>query len=258
MAAIAPVYYSPLGVFLFFFFGSFTFLFGITVGYHRLLTHRSFSTSLAFARILALLGTLALQDGPVTWVAIHRVHHRSSDVDGDPHTPRHGFFWAHMFWFTFKHPELRTHETRRVFAKDIDRDPFLRWLEIYYYPLHFSVALLLFGIGYASAGVNGGFSALIWGGALRIVAVWHVTFLVNSAAHVWGYQTYDTGDGSRNNWFVAILACGEGWHNNHHANPRAANFGVQRWEIDLGFYTVRLLEALNLAWNVKVSARSGR
>jgi stearoyl-CoA desaturase (delta-9 desaturase) len=226
-----------------------------------LLTHRGYRCPLWLEHALATIGVCCLQDTPARWVSIHRLHHQHSDERPDPHSPLVSFLWGHVGWLLVENRDLRPMVLYERYAKDLLRDPFywklergLRWLWIYLaqWPVFFLVG---FAAGWASsgapsAGVQFGLSLMVWGVFVRTVLVWHITWSVNSLAHVWGYRNYETGEQSRNNWFVAILTSGEGWHNNHHADTRSARHGHRWWEIDLIFTCVRGLEAVGLAWNV--------
>ena len=218
--------------------------FGITLGFHRLLTHRSFKPPKWLEYLTTVCGTLALQGGPVKWVATHRVHHAFSDRPQDPHSPKKGFLWAHMLWL-FTYDEILDHPKRYWrFAPELARDPVHQFLN----KTHTLQTVLLGAILYAL----GGWSFVVWGVFVRLVFVYHSTWLVNSAAHLWGYQTFDTGEGSRNNWWVALLTYGEGWHNNHHAYPYSAAHGLRWWEFDLTYLTIRLLALFGLATNIRL------
>lgn len=221
---------------------------GIGLGFHRLLTHRSFETSNAFKRLLALFGTLALQTGPVSWVAHHRLHHKKTDQDDDPHTPRYSLLWAHLGWTVFVFPERE--EVKHRMARDIAKDRVLFFLDRYNWIIGGSCFLLLFMVGYGLDGVEHGLSLLLWGGCLRTVYAWHSTFIVNSICHMHGYRTYPTADGSRNSWLGALLAHGEGWHNNHHAYPRSASHGHHRFELDPLYLLLRVLEKIRIVSKV--------
>jgi stearoyl-CoA desaturase (delta-9 desaturase) len=259
--AFIPWFFSWTGVALLvggiYFFG----MLGINLCFHRLLTHRGFSCPLWLERGLALLGVCCVQDSPVHWVAVHRKHHHHADEALDPHTPVTGFFWAHMGWLLVKSEELRRGPLTEQYAKDIVRDPLYAWLERRNHwikvALAFSAAYFFAGfVVYVLAGegvaeaVQFGSSLFVWGAALRVVVVWHMTWAVNSVTHVWGTRRYDTPDVSRNNPIVGLLVHGEGWHNNHHADPRSARHGHRWWELDVTWLTIRLLQALRLAKDV--------
>lgn len=231
---------------------------GVNVGFHRLLTHRSFSCSLRLEHILAVLGTCSLQYSPAFWVAVHRRHHHHSDDEMDPHSPSASFFWAHFGWLLVRPADMKPAVMIDRYARDLMRDPLYVSLERRknWIKLTFASWLVLFLAGLAVALVRGettsdalqfGTSIFIWGGPLRIVLVWHTTWSVNSVAHLWGYRNYETNDDSRNNLIVGILAAGEGWHNNHHADPGSAQHGHTWWEFDLTWQIIRLLMALGLA-----------
>jgi stearoyl-CoA desaturase (delta-9 desaturase) len=217
---------------------------GICLGYHRILTHRSARIPRPLEYAIATLGALALEGGPITWVATHRVHHLYSDTPADPHNARRGFLWAHMLWLVVPNPARPTEEAVNKYAADLACDPYYRWLERYSAWLQLPLALALFAVG--------GFSWLVWGMFVRLVFSYHCTWLVNSAAHSIGYRTYDTGDLSTNNWWVALLAWGEGWHNNHHAFPSSARHGLRWYELDSTWLTIRLLALARIATRVRV------
>jgi stearoyl-CoA desaturase (delta-9 desaturase) len=188
--------------------------FGITVGYHRLLTHRGFRTPKAVEYFLALLGTLAAQAGPMQWVATHRAHHRHSDQEGDPHSPRSGFWWSHILWWMPYEADLDDPALYRRYVLDLDKDPVHRFLNRWHIVFPLVLAGLLFVVGELWAGV--GLSWLIWGFFVRTATLYHATWLVNSATHRWGHRSHATKDRSTNLWWVALISFGEGWHNNHH------------------------------------------
>ncbi|MEX0886269.1 MAG: fatty acid desaturase, partial [Phycisphaeraceae bacterium] len=211
---------------------------GVTLGFHRLLTHRSFKTPKWLEYTLTAFGCLAWQGGPATWVGTHRIHHKHSDSDLDPHTPNHGFTWSHIFWCMHKEPEG---QNAAAAAKDLLRDPFIRRLNRHFWVPQAILAVVLLAGGELARyfGLNAsGLSWVIWGVALRTVLVYHATWFVNSASHTWGYQTFETGDRSTNLWWVALLSFGEGWHNNHHAHPRSAAHGQNWYEIDIPYLTI--------------------
>jgi stearoyl-CoA desaturase (delta-9 desaturase) len=218
---------------------------GITLGFHRLLTHQSFTAPRWVARFLTVCGTLAVQGGPIAWVAGHRVHHAHSDREKDPHNSRKGFWWAHIGWIFYRDPVLGTFHGYKQYAKDLVADPFILFLDRYYVYLQ-----VLFGLGLL---LLGGWSFVIWGIFVRLVFGWHCTWLVNSASHMFGYQSYDSRDEARNCWWVALLSFGEGWHNNHHAFPRSARHGLQWWEFDSSYVILRLMQVCGLVSDLRVS-----
>jgi stearoyl-CoA desaturase (delta-9 desaturase) len=235
---------------------------GINLGYHRLLTHRSFSTAPWVERALVFLGLCCMEDTPIKWVSVHRRHHQHSDEPPDPHSPRAGFFWSHVGWLFVHNPETHGHEAYRRYVPDLVQDRFYRWIEgglrwVWIYVAHVAAffvvgaALGVIMTGSMWGGLQQGLSLLVWGALLRTVVVWHITFSVNSLAHVAGYRNYSTTDDSRNNWLVALLTVGEGWHNNHHQDPSSASNHHRWWELDVSYYQIKLLETLGLAWNVK-------
>lgn len=217
---------------------------GICLCYHRLLTHRSFELWKPLEYALALFGCMAWQNGPIKWVAIHRLHHARSDRPNDPHSPTRGFWWAHMGWLMAFDEELDLYERYRAYALDLDRDPVYRFLNATHGWYQFGLAILLY--------LWGGWPCVLWGSVLRTVFMWHATWLVNSAAHTWGYRVWATEDRSTNNWWVGLLTYGEGWHNNHHAFLRSAAHGLRWWELDLTYLTVRLLAALGLVRKIQL------
>ena len=223
---------------------------GICLGYHRMLTHASFNTHRWVRRGIATIGCLAGEGPPMVWVANHRLHHARSDQEGDPHSPREGGWWSHVMWLAFRVGGKDAGEYYRKWVPDLYRDRYLRLLDYGFVPLNLLMAALVSAIGYAIGGKSLAISWFVWGTALRMVFVLHSTWLVNSASHMWGYRNYETRDDSRNNWWVALMTYGEGWHNNHHAHPRMANHGHKWWEFDMTFNTIRLMRSLGLAWDV--------
>lgn len=226
---------------------------GITMGYHRLLTHRSFRTPRFVEYILTALGALANQGGPLQWVAIHRVHHQHSDREGDPHTPRDGVWWAHMFWWMPRERHMEGPTLHQRYVADLARDPVHRFFQHGYIVLPILLSLALFAAGEWAGGL--GWSWLVWGMFVRTVFVHHATWFVNSATHLWGYRTYETHDDSTNLWWVALLTLGEGWHNNHHAFPRSARHGIRWWEFDPTFLMIRTMSWMGLAKHIHVPGR---
>ena len=218
---------------------------GICLCYHRLLTHRSFQTSKPMEYFLVIMGVLNWQGPPIRWVGGHRLHHKHSDTDDDPHTPHHGFGWSHVLW-CFTRDECG--RNARDAAKDLQRDPGLMFIDKWHSIPQFILAGILFTVGHFWQ--DAGLTWVIWGVGVRTVFVYHVTWFVNSAAHTWGYRTFQTDDGSRNTWWVALVSFGEGWHNNHHAQQRSAAHGMRWWEVDLTWWTILAMEKLGLATEV--------
>ncbi len=215
---------------------------GIGLGYHRLLTHRGFVVPKWLEYTLSVMGTLALQSGPLTWVTTHRIHHAFTDQEKDPHSPRHGTYWSHMGWIMRGKAQNQTPADMKRYCPDFADDRFHQWLNKYYWLPISLVALALLAIG--------GWTMVIWGVVLKTVVGWHFTWLVNSATHLWGTRRFETRDDSRNNALIAALTFGEGWHNNHHAYPRSARHGLRWFEFDVNWVQIRLLEMLGLAKNV--------
>jgi len=214
-------------------------MFAITAGYHRYFSHRSFKTSRVFQFILALLAMGSAQQGVLWWASHHRNHHKYSDQPEDAHSPRqHGFWWSHCFWLLRGN---RTTDLDKV--KDFARYPELRWLDRHDLFVAVAWGFLIYFIG--------GPTALFWGHFVAIVLAWHVTFCINSLAHVWGSRRYATTDDSRNNPVLAVLTFGEGWHNNHHHYQRSARQGFFWWEVDITYYVLRVLEKLRIVWDVE-------
>ena len=228
-------------------------MFAITGFYHRYFSHRSFKTSRVGQFVFGLLGASAVQRGPVWWAAHHRFHHANSDREADPHSPvQHGFWRAHMGWFLSIRgfaPDLR-------FVRDLLKFPELRWLDRFdiLIPLLLGVGMFLFGVLLAHFYPHlqtSGLQMLVWGFFISTVLCWHATYTINSLSHLFGRQRYRTGDTSRNNWFLAILTLGEGWHNNHHYYPNSARQGFFWWEYDLTYYLLKLMSWLGLIWDLK-------
>lgn len=221
---------------------------GITLGFHRLVTHRSFQTPKWLEYFLIFCGSLTCQGGVIDWVGLHRIHHLHSDKPADPHDSNKGFLWSHMTCWFYHLPADK--EIPR-YTKDIADDPVYQFLNKYFFPLQIALGVALYFLGEAlSPGL--GWPFVIWGIFVRLVAVFHCTWLVNSATHKFGYRTYDSDDRSTNCWWVALLTYGEGWHNNHHAFQYSARHGMQWWEIDITWMTIQLLQALGLATKVKL------
>ena len=234
--------------------------FGTTIGFHRYFTHRGFEARLPVKVTLAILGCMTMQGPIIQWVTDHRKHHALSDKPGDPHSPHvghgdgiggriRGFAHAHVGWM-FSSLGM---EQGRVYGKDLYEDRVIVWIDRLYL---LWVALSLgipFAIGYAAGGGSLwlGLEALVWGGLFRIFLYQHATFSVNSICHMFGRQDYVSRDEARNNWIVALLVFGEGWHNNHHAFPASARHGLHRFQLDVSWWVIRALERTKLVWNVK-------
>ncbi|MGH9670490.1 MAG: acyl-CoA desaturase [Terriglobales bacterium] len=218
---------------------------GIGMGYHRLLTHRGYKTPKVIEYFLTTCATLALEGGPIFWVAIHRIHHARSDKEGDPHSPRDGGWWSHMGWILGG--QSRHHDTQVLarFVPDLAADRYHRFISRFHYVPMILLAAVLYALG--------GLPFVLWGIFLRVTVGLHSTWLVNSATHMWGRRRFATTDTSRNNWWVALLSFGEGWHNNHHAHPTAARHGLAWYEVDMNWYGIRTLQLLGLAKDVKLT-----
>jgi stearoyl-CoA desaturase (delta-9 desaturase) len=219
-------------------------IFGITGGYHRYFSHRTYRTGRAFQFVLALLGASSMQKGPLWWAAHHRRHHRHSDQEGDLHSPgRQGFFWAHVGWIlSTEHEET---ELQRV--PDLAKYPELRWLDQWHAVPGVALAVGLY--------LWGGLPALVWGFFVSTVCCWHGTFMINSLTHMFGRRRYETKDDSRNSLILAILTLGEGWHNNHHYWQSSTRNGFMWWEFDPTYYTLRALALVGIVWDLKEPPR---
>ncbi|XP_031097112.1 palmitoyl-monogalactosyldiacylglycerol delta-7 desaturase, chloroplastic-like isoform X2 [Ipomoea triloba] len=216
---------------------------GITLSYHRNLCHRSFKLPKWLEYLFAYCAVHALQGTPIGWVSTHRHHHQNCDSERDPHSPIQGFWYSHMGWlFDFNSINERREMPSNV--GDLEKQFFYRFIQFTYVIHPIVLATLLYAIG--------GFPYVVWGMGVRVVLVYHITFLVNSACHVWGNQIWNTGDLSRNNWLVALLTFGEGWHNNHHAFEFSARHGLEWWQFDLTWYIIWILRAFGLATDVKL------
>ncbi len=242
-AVVALFYFSwsalAIALFLHWLFGSI----GICLGYHRLLSHRSFQVPKWLEYSIALIGAMAMQGGPIFWVAGHRLHHAyTEDEVKDPYSARRGFWWSHMLWLVYPQTDVFNPEQYGRFAPDLTQQAFYRWLDRYFLVLQLPLALLLY--------ILGGWPFVLWGLFVRTVLVWHSTWLINSATHKWGYRTFETADNSRNLWWAALLTYGEGWHNNHHAYPHVAKAGWRWWEVDPTWWVIQVLQWLGLAQKV--------
>jgi fatty-acid desaturase len=238
---------------------------GINLCYHRLLSHRSFSCPLWLEHSFAIIAVCCVQDTPARWVATHRLHHHRADDQADPHSPLVNLFWSYIGWLFIENTDLNRGIAYDRYARDVVRDRFYRWIEravvwitlgqsLAYFAAGFLIELSLGGT--AREALQFGASVWLWGVVVRTVLVWHVTWCGNSFPHMFGYRNYETGDNSRNNAWVAIITSGEGWHNNHHADPSSASNQRHWWEIDLTYLLLRLLVLLGLAWDVQLPKRS--
>jgi stearoyl-CoA desaturase (delta-9 desaturase) len=235
---------------------------GITVGFHRLFTHRAFETNRALQFVFAVLGSMAVQGPLLEWVALHRRHHQHSDDAEDPHSPHHqgsgiwgvvhGLWHAHLGWmFAPKPPDLQQ------YVKDLRQSKLLRAASALF-PLWVLAGLLIpTAIGWLLIGTpSGAWTGFVWGGLVRILFVHHVTWSINSVCHVWGRQPFKSHDESRDNALFGVFGLGEGWHNTHHAFPTSARHGLRWWQIDVSYWVIRGMELMGLAWNVKLPSRA--
>jgi len=217
---------------------------GIGMGYHRLLTHRGYKTYKWVEYLLTIFATLTLEGGPFFWVAVHRVHHQNTDVEGDPHSPRDGGLWAHMGWIMTGRVMHNQAPELLPYIPDLRKDKFHTWISRWHWVPIVTLGLILLAVG--------GWKFLMWGIFLRTVVGLHATWLVNSATHMWGSRRFLTRDDSKNSFWVAILTFGEGWHNNHHAHPQSARHGLAWYEVDMNWYGISALRMLGLAWDIKI------
>ena len=260
LAAFVPWFFSWSGVILML-IGTHVFGSGINIGYHRLLTHRSFKCPRWVERVFVYLAVCCMEDAPATWVATHRLHHKDSDDQPDPHSPWVSFWWSHMGWLFVHNREVNNANAFDKFARDILKDPFYMWMQrgLNWMWLYISHAVAFFAAGFgigwlaggtSMAGLQLGLSWLVWCVIVRTVVVWHITWSVNSFSHLFGYRSFETREESRNNWFVAAIAAGEGWHNNHHDDPTAAANWHRWWEVDISYVTIKALAMMGLAWDL--------
>jgi stearoyl-CoA desaturase (Delta-9 desaturase) len=231
---------------------------GVTVGFHRLFTHRSFATTPWMRGVFAAMGSMAIEGPVISWVADHRKHHAFADQPGDPHSPHvdHGVGWrgalrglvhAHMGWL-FIHTQRGA---RQRYAPDLVADPVVSWVDRTFVVWVLGGLGAAFGLGWLIGGtLTAALTGLLWGGAVRILVLHHVTYSINSLCHFFGRKRFDTGDESRNLAWLSFLSLGEAWHNNHHAFPTSAAHGLRWWELDLSSLVIRSLERVGLAWDV--------
>ena len=226
-------------------------VFAVTAFYHRYFSHRSFKTSRPAQFIFAVLGATSVQRGALWWAAHHRVHHQYADTDKDLHSPRRGFWWSHMGWFTCE----ASFDTQYHRIKDFSKFPELRFLNRYDMLIPVLTGVTVFFIGHilyliAPELGTSGLQLLVWGFFISTIALFHTTVVINSVAHVWGSQRYATNDDSKNNWLLALLTFGEGWHNNHHRWPTSARQGFFWWEIDITFYILKVMSWMGIIWDL--------
>ena len=227
-------------------------MFAITAFYHRYFSHKTFKTHRFTQALFAAIGASATQRGPLWWAAHHRHHHVHADKEADRHSPKDGFIHSHMHWF-LKQENFKT-QTHRV--NDLNQYPELRFIDRYDIIFPFILGLLLFAFGeilnaFAPAFNTTGWQLVVWGYFISTVVLSHVTYCINSLAHVLGSKTYNTGDNSRNNFVLAVLTLGEGWHNNHHCSPGSVRQGFKWWQIDVSYYLIKMMEKLGLVWDLK-------
>ena len=244
IGAVAALFYIDTGAmltaFILYYVGG---MLGIGMGYHRLLTHRGYKTPKWVEYFLTFCGTLALEGGPIFWVATHRIHHQKSDKEGDPHTPREGTWWAHMGWILLGDGLHHDASVLARYVPDLSKDRFHVWLSTWHWVGNVVIGLALLAFG--------GIPYVLWGIFFRTTFGLHATWLVNSATHKWGSRRFTTRDDSTNNWWVALLTFGEGWHNNHHHFPGSARQGHRWWELDLSWYVLCVFAALRIVTDLR-------
>jgi len=238
-AVAALFFFSWTGLFLALFLYWVTGALGLGICYHRLLTHRSFATPKWFEYFLTICGVTAMEGGPLLWVAIHRKHHQFADKEGDPHSPRDGKWWSHAGWVLCGNALRQDVATLKRYVPDLAEDKVHVWFTKYHLAPMAILSAVLFAVG--------GFRLVLWGVFFRTVVGLHATWIVNSAGHIWGSRRFRTRDTSTNNWWVALVSFGDGWHNNHHAYPVSARHGLKWYEIDVNWYTIWIFKQLGLA-----------
>jgi sn-1 stearoyl-lipid 9-desaturase len=217
---------------------------GVGLGWHRLLTHRAFKAPKWLEYTLSTLATMSIQDSPDKWVATHRMHHAFTDTEKDPHSITPGFWWAQVGWIVWGTAQDHDAATLKRYVPDLIKDPWHALISrLYFLPIIISAGVLF---------ALGGWQFVIWGVFARVVVGWHTTWFVNSLSHIYGKRPHDTGDHSTNNWFVAILTFGEGWHNNHHAFPTSARHGLKWYQFDMNWMAISLFKKLGWAEQIKL------
>lgn len=228
-------------------------MFGITAGYHRYFSHRTYKTTRWFQFILAVLGNSSAQLGPLWWAAHHRHHHRYTDTEQDIHSPIiDGFWWSHLGWVMC--PQYSKTDERQV--RDFAKYPELRWLNRFHLTAPIALAISVIAIGilfqeYVPQLKTTCLQMFVWGFCVSTLLLYHTTFTINSLAHIFGYRSFNTTDSSRNNWFLALITLGEGWHNNHHYYPGSERQGFYWWEIDITHYILKLLSWVGIVWDLR-------
>ncbi|KAM1000379.1 hypothetical protein TB1_006468 [Malus domestica] len=219
----------------------------VTLSYHRNLAHRSFRLPKLLEYLFAYCGVLSVEGSPIEWVSTHRYHHQFTDTEKDPHSPLKGFWYSHMGWILDSRSRFGRYGGLRN-VEDMKKQPFYVFLHHTFLLHSFLLGCILYYIG--------GFPFVVWPMGVRMVIVFHSTLFVNSAGHIWGYQPWNTGDLSKNLWWLGLLALGEGWHNNHHAFEYSARQGLEWWQIDVTWYIIKFLETLGLATDVKTPSEA--
>ena len=245
LAVLALFHFSWGGFVTFLIMNFMTGCLGITFCFHRLLSHRTFKAHRIVEGFTALCGTLALQGTVRQWVAHHRLHHRHSDDMQDPHNARRGFWFSHIGWLLIRQPKLHDENVLNRLTKDLQNDPWLRFLSR---PLVMVAVQVLFGLGLLALG---SWSWVLWGVFFRLAFTYHATWFVNSATHRWGYRRFESNDLSRNNWWVALLTWGEGWHNNHHRFGNVCPTCYRWWEIDVTYWLIKSMSWLGLTSDIR-------
>jgi stearoyl-CoA desaturase (delta-9 desaturase) len=245
LLALVPAFFTWQALIVCFILHWLTTSVGISMTYHRMLSHRSFSVRPKLMEyLMTIVGCCAAQGGAIGMVSDHRKHHAHTDEDEDVHSPNHGMLWAHFTWWMRKdESSVHTLVYYNRWAPDLTKDPIHRFLTSYHWVFPIALCGLLYAVG--------GMPWLVWGGFVRTVLCIHSAWSINSASHTWGYRSYETKDRSQNNWWVAILTYGEGWHNNHHAYQKSARIGEQWWEYDPTYSLIKIMEKFGLAYNVK-------
>jgi fatty-acid desaturase len=267
LLAFLPWFFSWTGVVLAVGGATFFGIVGINLCYHRLLSHRSFRCPKWLEYTFATIAVCCLEDTPARWVAVHRKHHHRADDEPDPHSPLASLLWAYVGWLLIENTDLDRIPLYDRYARDIIRDRFYVLLERAIVWIILLSWAAYFAAGYAAALMLGnppaaalqfGASVWLWGVVVRTIIVWHITWSGNSFPHLWGYRNYETRDNSRNNFIVAIITWGEGFHNNHHACPNSASNSHRWWEVDVTYLFLRLLVAVGLAWDPVLPGESSQ